>query len=89
MTWSLFFIFLLYFTAPALAVLVKFDVFTLLVGTPFAKLPAWVATWQKVDPTLLSIADVNRDGIVQLARDRDRRRHRRAGDAGDRAACRT
>jgi len=66
-TWSLFFIFLLYFTAPALAVLVKFDVYTLLVGSEFAKLPGWVAAWQKVDPTLLNITDINRDGIVQLA----------------------
>ena len=66
-TWSLFFIFLLYFTAPALAVLVKFDVYTLLVGSEFAKLPAWVAAWQKVDPTLLNITDINKDGIVQLA----------------------
>ena len=66
-TWSLFFIFLLYFTAPALAVLVKFDVYTLLVGSDFASLPAWVAAWQKVDPTLMNITDVNRDGIVQLA----------------------
>jgi Na+(H+)/acetate symporter ActP len=39
-TWSLFFIFLLYFTAPALAVLVKYEVFNVLVGTPFDKLPA-------------------------------------------------
>jgi cation/acetate symporter len=66
-TWSLFFIFLLYFTAPALAVLAKFDVYTLLVGTPFDKLPAWAASWSKVDPSLLSIADVNKDGILQLA----------------------
>jgi cation/acetate symporter len=65
--WSLFFIFLLYFTAPALAVLVKYDVYTNLVGSSFATLPQWVASWQKVDPSLLSIVDVNRDGIVQLA----------------------
>ena len=65
--WSLFFIFLLYFTAPALAVLVKFDIYTLLVGTEFAKLPAWVNSWQRVDPGLLSIVDVNKDGLVQLA----------------------
>ncbi len=65
--WSLFFIFLLYFTAPALAVLVKFDVYNLLVGTEFAKLPAWVNSWAKVDPSLLSITDINKDGIVQLA----------------------
>jgi cation/acetate symporter len=64
--WSLFFIFLLYFTAPALAVLVKYEVFTVLVGTPFDKLPAWIANWSKVDPTLLSVTDVNKDGIFQL-----------------------
>ena len=66
-TWSLFFIFLLYFTAPALAVLVKYEVFTVLVGTPFDKLPAWIAAWGKVDPALLSVADINKDGIFQLA----------------------
>jgi cation/acetate symporter len=65
-TWSLFFIFLLYFTAPALAVLVKYEVFSVLVGTPFDKLPAWVGAWAKVDPSLLSIADINKDGIFQL-----------------------
>ena len=65
--WSLFFITLLYITAPALAVLVKFDIYTILVGSEFAKLPAWVNSWARVDPTLLSITDINRDGIVQLA----------------------
>jgi cation/acetate symporter len=65
-TWSLFFIFLLYFTAPALAVLVKYEVFNVLVGTPIDKLPGWIASWQKVDPTLLSVVDVNKDGIFQL-----------------------
>ena len=38
-TWSLFFIFLLYLSAPALAVLVKYEVLTVLVGTPFDSLP--------------------------------------------------
>jgi cation/acetate symporter len=66
-TWSLFFIFLLYFTAPALAVLVKYEVFTVLVGTPFDQLPGWIAQWGRVDPTLLSVTDVNKDGIFQLA----------------------
>ncbi|MFM7255524.1 MAG: sodium:solute symporter family protein [Betaproteobacteria bacterium] len=64
--WSLFFIFLLYFTAPALAVLVKYEIFHVLVGTPFDQLPAWVGSWAKVDPTLLSVTDVNKDGILQL-----------------------
>ncbi len=65
-TWSLFFIFLLYFTAPALAVLVKYEIFTVLVGTPFDKLPSWISAWSRVDPTLLSVSDVNKDGILQL-----------------------
>jgi len=47
-------------------VLVKYEVFSVLVGTPFDKLPAWVAQWAKVDPALLSIADVNKDGLLQL-----------------------
>ncbi len=64
--WSLFFIFLLYFTAPALAVLVKYEVFTGLVGMPFDQLPDWIAAWNAVDPALLSVSDVNKDGIFQL-----------------------
>jgi cation/acetate symporter len=65
--WSLFFIFLLYFTAPCLAVLAKFDVYSNLVGSKFAELPAWAAAWRLVDPSLLTITDLNFDGIVQLA----------------------
>jgi len=45
---------------------VKYEVFNVLVGTPFDKLPAWVSAWAKVDPTLLSVTDVNKDGIFQL-----------------------
>jgi cation/acetate symporter len=47
-------------------VLVKYEVFNVLVGTPFDKLPAWVGSWAKVDPALLSISDINKDGIFQL-----------------------
>ena len=65
--WSLFFIFLLYFTAPCLAVLAKFDMYSNLVGSSFASLPAWAAAWAKVDPGLLNITDFNGDGIVQWA----------------------
>ncbi|MBS4096159.1 MAG: cation acetate symporter [Sulfuricella sp.] len=63
--WSLFFIFLLYFTAPALAVLAKFEVYSNLIGSSIADLPSWVAAWGKVG--LVSIDDVNHDGILQLA----------------------
>ena len=65
--WSLFFIPPPDSTAPALAVLAKYDVYTNLVGTAFASLPQWVASWEKADRSRSSIVDVNRDGIVQLA----------------------
>ena len=65
-TWSLLFILLLYVSAPALAVLVKYEVFNLLVGTPFDQLPPWIAAWSKVDPGLLAVSDVNHDGVFQL-----------------------
>jgi cation/acetate symporter len=65
--WGLFFIFLLYFTAPALAILAKYEVYSNLVGSSFSALPAWVSNWSTVDKTLMNIADINKDGIVQLA----------------------
>ncbi len=65
-TWALFFIFLLYFTAPALAVLVKYEIFHGLIGTSFDELPQWVGAWNKVDPGLLSVSDVNGDNKLQL-----------------------
>jgi cation/acetate symporter len=65
-TWSLFFIFLLYFTAPALAVLVKYEIFSTVVGSSFDKLPFWISAWNKVDATLLSVVDLNKDGILQF-----------------------
>jgi cation/acetate symporter len=65
--WSLFFIFLLYFTAPALAILVKYEVYSNVIGSQFASLPGWVANWAAVDKTLMSVTDFNGDGIVQLA----------------------
>lgn len=64
--WTLLFIFVLYVTAPALAVLVKYEVFNVLVGTPFSHLPAWISNWARVDPSLLSVVDVNHDGVLQL-----------------------
>ena len=82
--WSLFFIFLLYFTAPALGVLAKFDVYSLVVGSEFAKLPQWAAAWAAVDP----------DAAVDRRRRRGRHRAARRdsiggdivvlGDTGDR-----
>lgn len=67
--WTLFFIMALYITIPALAVLVKYDIYSSLVGTDFTRLPEWVSYWTGIDRLhpLVSIQDVNRDGIVQLA----------------------
>jgi cation/acetate symporter len=41
-------------------------VFNVLVGTRFDALPAWISTWAKVDPNLLSVTDINQDGLLQL-----------------------
>lgn len=67
--WTLFFILLIYLTMPALAVLAKYDIYTAVVGTDFASLPTWVSYWANVDKAnpLVSIVDINGDGIVQLA----------------------
>ena len=64
--WSLVFIALLYLSAPALAVLVKYEVMAHLVGLPFNSLPSWVAQWAR-DPSLLTVSDVNGDHILQFA----------------------
>ena len=64
--WSLFFIALLYLSAPALAVLVKFEVMQNLVGSSFETLPNWLAQWARVEASLLSVEDVNGDGLVQF-----------------------
>ncbi len=65
-TWSLFFIFLLYFTAPALAVLVVCDVQRHCGNRSPTYLPGSL-TGGRRSAGLMSIVDVNMDGIVQLA----------------------
>jgi cation/acetate symporter len=67
--WTLFFILLIYLTMPALAVLAKYDIYTAVVGTRYDALPTWVSYWANVDKSnpLISIVDINGDGIVQLA----------------------
>ncbi|WP_322106635.1 sodium:solute symporter family protein [Paraburkholderia sp. J41] len=63
--WTLFFVALFYLTVPALAVLIKFEILTHLVGRRFDDLPHWVMQWRRIEPYLISIADVNGDGIVR------------------------
>lgn len=69
--WSLLFIFLLYFTAPALATLTKLqlldpDLATSVIGKPIEEVLslAWVQNWSAVN--MLAVVDQNADGIVQL-----------------------
>ncbi len=45
--WSLFFIFLLYFTAPAYAAFSRWNILQNVVGQPVNALPAWTETWSR------------------------------------------
>lgn len=65
--WSLLFILLLYFMAPALAILVKYEIYTNLVGMKYDDLPSWVSAWTAVDRALIDLMDINHDGVVQLS----------------------
>ena len=69
--WSLLFIFLLYFTAPALATFVKLQVLdpelaTGIIGKSFADVASldWIQKWSNVG--FLKIVDSNGDGILQI-----------------------
>jgi cation/acetate symporter len=69
--WSLLFIFLLYFTAPALATFTKLQVLdpnlaTGIIGKAFADVQAldWIQKWSNVG--FLKIIDSNGDGILQI-----------------------
>jgi len=69
--WSLFFIFLLYFTAPALATFTKLQVLdpnlpTSIIGKSVSDVMAldWVQKWSNVG--FLAVIDANKDGIVQI-----------------------
>jgi cation/acetate symporter len=69
--WSLFFIFLLYFTAPALATFTKLQMLdpnlaTSVIGKSLAEVNAhvWVQKWSAVGG--LKVLDLNGDGIVQI-----------------------
>ena len=64
--WTLLFIVLLYVCAPVLAVLVKFEVLHHVIGLPFDHLPQWINRWSRVDSGLVSVRDINGDGLLQL-----------------------
>ena len=65
--WSLFFIFLLYFSAPAYAAFSKLEVYSLVnAGTQLANLPAWIFTYGKLGLVKICGADA---GTVQAVVD--------------------
>ncbi|MFM0335944.1 sodium:solute symporter family protein [Paraburkholderia fungorum] len=63
--WTLFFVAVFYLTVPVLAVLIKYEILSNLVGHHFADLPQWLTQWRRVEPSLISLADTNGDGIVR------------------------
>ena len=69
--WSLFFIFLLYFSAPALATFSKLQMLdptlpTAIIGKPIEEVMAldWIRNWAEIG--LLAVVDQNGDGILQV-----------------------
>lgn len=78
--WSLFFIFLLYFTAPSYAAFAKLEVYQNVIGQQITALPGWVQSWGSIG--LVGVCDAanaastytmcagvkgNADGILQLS----------------------
>ncbi len=69
--WSLFFIFLLYFSAPALATFSKLQMIdptlpTAIIGKSISEVSqlSWIQNWGNIG--LLKITDLNNDGILQI-----------------------
>lgn len=62
---ALFFIALLYTTAPAVAAFAKFNLVETVVGEPYEERPEWFRTWE--DTGLLEFRDKNADGIIDFA----------------------
>ncbi|RKP50559.1 sodium:solute symporter family protein [Trinickia fusca] len=63
--WTLFFIALFYVSVPVMAVLIKYEVLTHLVGHPFDDWPTWVTQWHRADPSLISLVDPSGEGVVR------------------------
>jgi cation/acetate symporter len=62
--WALFFISLLYTTAPAIGAFSKYNVINQLDGTPEADAPQWYNSWRDVG--LITFDDKNGDGIIDM-----------------------
>ena len=63
--WALFFISLLYLTAPAIGAFSKFNVLNQIPGTGVDDVPAWFASWRDVG--LITVNDLNGNGTIDVA----------------------
>ena len=63
--WALFFIAILYLTAPAYAAFSRYVILKDVVGKPIDQLPAWAQKWAETG--LFQVIDKNGDGIIQWA----------------------
>ena len=66
--YALFFIAILYTTAPAVGVFGIYNMITNINGQKIESLPAWVQNWQKTG--LITIEDKNQDGIILYQKDK-------------------
>ncbi len=62
--WTLLFIFILYFTAPAYAAFAKLEVFENVIGKPLAQLPSWIYSYGKIG--LIQICGTNAVDVATI-----------------------
>jgi len=65
--WALFFIAILYTTAPAIAVFARTNMIETVNDKQYAKMPEWFSTWEETG--LLAFEDKNKDGLIQYRGD--------------------
>ncbi|AXH96688.1 sodium:solute symporter family protein [Ornithinimicrobium avium] len=63
--WALFFISLLYTTAPAIGAFSKFNILQQIPGTAIGSEPGWFKSWQEVG--LITVDDLNGNGVIDVA----------------------
>lgn len=65
--WALFFIALLYTTAPAVAVFARTNLLTTVSNQAYASMPEWFSKWEQTG--LIAFEDKNGDGLIQYVGD--------------------
>ncbi|QDO88774.1 cation acetate symporter [Ornithinimicrobium ciconiae] len=63
--WALFFIALLYLTAPAIGAFSKYNILNEIPGTSIGSEPEWFKSWQEVG--LITVDDLNGNGVIDVA----------------------